>query len=130
MKPAGVALHGPCRNMDLEEQLDAAMTRLFAQARRQFGSDVKRYWMVEGNACPGCGFPVDIMSYKGKDALSLNAFIYRARGVLIGYPLCGCCAQKIFQAAEKNPGVQTDLHSVIEHNLITAYQRHLASLDA
>jgi len=106
------------------------MARLLAQARRQFGSAVKHYWMYDGDPCPGCGFPVDIMQYKGKDALSLNTFIYRPRGVLIGYPLCGRCAQQIFQAAEKNPGVQTALHAVIENNLIAAYQRHLASLDA
>jgi len=116
--------------MNEEEQAEAMMAQLFAQARRQFGKAVKSYWMYDGDPCPGCGFPVDVMEYKGQDALSLNAFIYRPRGVLIGYLLCGCCAQRIFQAAEKNPGVQTPLHSVIEQNLTKAYQRYLASLDA
>jgi hypothetical protein len=32
--------------------------------------------------------------------------------------------------AQKNPYVQTPLHAVIEQNLIKAYQRYLASLDA
>jgi hypothetical protein len=55
--------------------------------------------------------------------------VYRPRGMKIGFLVCGCCAQRIFQAAEKNPGVQTPLHSVIEQNLTRAYRRHLASLD-
>ncbi|MCB0062138.1 MAG: nucleotidyltransferase domain-containing protein, partial [Caldilineaceae bacterium] len=62
---------------------------------------------------------------KGQDALSLNAFIYRARGVLIGYFLCGQCAAKIHEAAAINPGKQIPLHTVIERNLVQAYRRHL-----
>ncbi len=115
---------------DAEEYADAALAQLFARATAQFGNAVKSYWVYDGDPCPGCGFPVEVMHYKGKDALSLNAFIYRPRGVLIGYILCGHCAQQIFDAAERNPGVQTPLHAVIEQNLIKAYQRRLASLDA
>jgi hypothetical protein len=117
-------------HMDTKDYSDAALAELFARAKAQFGSAVKSYWFYDGEPCPGCGFPVDAMQYKGQDALSLNAFIYRPRGVLIGYALCGLCARQIFQAAEKNPGVQTPLHSVIEANLTKAYQRYLASLDA
>jgi hypothetical protein len=116
--------------MKEEDQAEALLAQIFAQARRQFGGAVKRHWMYDGDPCPGCGFPVDVIEYKGENALSLNAFIFRPRGVLIGYLLCGRCAQRIFQAAEKNPGIQTSLHSVIEQNLIGAYQRYLASLDA
>jgi hypothetical protein len=50
--------------------------------------------------------------------------------MLIGYFLCSLCAQQIFEAAERNPGVQIPLHGVIERNLIAAYQRYLASQDA
>ena len=50
--------------------------------------------------------------------------------MLIGYFLCNLCAQQIFKAAERNPGVQIPLHDVIERNLITAYHRYLASQDA
>jgi hypothetical protein len=116
--------------MNEEEQVEALVAKMFALARRQVGKAVSSYWLYDGDPCPGCGFPVDAMEWKGGDALSLNAFIYRPRGVLIGYLLCGRCAEQIFRAAEKNPGVQTPLHSVIEANLIKAYQRYLASLDA
>ena len=70
------------------------------------------------------------MKIKGKDALSLNVFIYRPRGVLIGYFLCQRCATHIFNEAQKNPYEQTPLHTDIEQNLIAAYHNHLASLDA
>ena len=54
-------------------------------------------------------------------------FMYRERGVLIGYLLCGLCAQDIFKTSKKR---QTSMHDNIERNLISAYQKHLASLDA
>jgi hypothetical protein len=117
-------------DMDTQELVEELLTELFTRAKAQFGSAVKSYWFYDGDPCPGCGFPVDAMKYKGQDALSLNAFIYRPRGVLIGYLLCGLCAQQIFEMAQKNPYVQTPLHAVIEQNLIKAYQRYLASLDA
>lgn len=115
---------------DLNKQVDAMLTELFARAQAQFGNAVKGYWFYDGDSCPGCGSPVTAMKHKGKKALSLNAFIYRPRGVLIGYVLCGRCARHIFQAAQKNPYTQTQLHAVIEQNLTVAYKRHLASLDA
>jgi hypothetical protein len=113
-----------------DAQAEALVAQMFTLARRKFGKAVKGYWLYDGEPCPGCGFPIDAMEWKGSEALSLNAFIYRPRGVLIGYLLCGRCAQQIFQAAEKNPRVQTPLHSVIEGNLIRAYQRFLGSKDA
>ena len=116
--------------MNTKDQPDAMLALLFRQAKAQFGDAVKGFWFYDGDPCPGCGFSVDTMKYKGKEALSLNAFIYRPRGVLIGYVLCGLCAQQIFQAAERNPGVQIPLHAVIERNLTRAYQRYLASQDA
>ncbi len=106
------------------------LAELLTRSKAQFGDAVKGFWFYDGDPCPGCGFPVDAMKYKGEDALSLNAFIYRPRGVLIGYVLCGRCAQQIFQAAQQNPRVQTPLHAVIEQNLTKAYQRYLASQDA
>jgi hypothetical protein len=115
---------------DADEFLDAALAELFTRATAQFGNAVKSYWLYDGDPCPGCGFPVEVTHYKGKDALSLNAFIHRPRGVLIGYILCGRCALQIFEAAERNPGVQIPLHDAIEQALIKAYQRHLASLHA
>jgi hypothetical protein len=116
--------------MNERDYADAAMAGLLAQAKKQFGDAIKGFWFYNGDPCPGCGFPIDVTHYKGENALSLNTFIYRPRGMLIGYFLCGLCAQQIFKAAEHNPSVQIPLYSVIERNLITAYQRYLASLDA
>ena len=116
--------------MNATDQAEAMLAELFTRSKAQFGSAVKGFWFYDGDPCPGCGFQVDAMKVKGEEVLSLNAFIYRPRGMLIGYGLCGRCAQQIFQAAERKPGVQTPLHAVIEQNLIKAYQRYLASQDA
>jgi len=107
------------------------MDGLFRQAKMQFGNAAKGFWFYEDDLCPGCmQAPIDKMKYKGEDALSLNAFIYRERGILIGYFLCGLCAAYIFDHSEKHPGVQTPLHGRIEQNLIAAYHKHLSSLNA
>ena len=113
--------------MDTKDYADAMLAQMLALARKQFGNAIKGFWFYDGDPCPGCGFPIDVVRYKGQDALSLNTFIYRPRGMLIGYFLCSLCAQQILSAAERNPGVQISLHGVIERNLITAYQLHLAS---
>ncbi len=67
---------------------------------------------------------------KGENAVAINAFIYRPRGVLIGFFLGETCANFIFKEAEKNPYKQTPLRADIEQNLTAAYHKHLASLDA
>ena len=104
---------------------------LFTQAQAQFGDAVQSFWFYDSDLCPGClARPIDAMKIKGKDALSLNAFIYRPRGILIGYFLCQRCATYIFDEAQKNPYTQTPLHTDIEQHLIAAYHKHLASLDA
>jgi hypothetical protein len=107
------------------EATDDMLAQMFAQARAQFGSAIKGYWFYEPDPCPGCGQAVDAVKVKGQDALSLNGFIYRERGILIGYVLCGRCAKQIFQAAKVNPGKQIALHTTIETNLIKAYLQHL-----
>lgn len=108
-----------------QSQVDATLEQLYYQARLQFGDAIKGYWFYKPDPCPGCRRGIDAMRYKGKDALSLNAFIYRERGVLIGYFLCGECAAKIHEATATNPGKQIPLHTVIERNLVQAYRRHL-----
>ena len=113
-----------------EEYLNDVLAQLFRQAQAQFGKAVKYYWFHDGDGCPGCGGEIDAVKVKGKDAMSLNAFIYRERGVLIGYLLCSQCAKKIFRDTERNPRQQTALHADIEANLIKAYQNHFHSLDA
>ena len=111
--------------------VDDILGRLYTQAKAQFGNAIKSFWFYNGDLCPACmARPIGAIKFKGKDALAINAFIYRERGVLIGYFLCETCAKFIFKEAEKNPYKQTPLHADIERNLTTAYHKHLASLDA
>ncbi len=107
-------------------QIDELMGAFFAQARAQFGPAVKTYWFYAGDFCPGCSRPTDgMMKFKGKNALSLNAYIYRERGVLIGYLLCKTCARTIHTAAQTNPYRQIPLHTQIEQFLAAAYLHHI-----
>jgi hypothetical protein len=116
---------------DTRAAADQLLSTLFTQANAQFGDAVKSFWFHDGDLCPACMTrPIDAMTIKGRDALSLNAFIYRPHGVLIGYFLCKTCAGFIFKEAQENPYKQTPLHTEIERNLSDAYHRHLASLDA
>ncbi len=116
--------------MEVKEYADAVMAQTLVVARRQFRDAIKGFWFDEPDPCPGRGFPIDVMQHQGHDAFSINTFIYRPRGMLIGYQLCSLCAKQILEAAARNPGVQIPLHGVIERNLIAAYQRHLALRDA
>jgi len=110
---------------------DKLLNKLYMQAKAQFGAAIKSFWFYAGYLCPACTQrPIGVVKYKGKDALAINAFVYRERGVLIGYFLCETCATYIFKEAQKNPYRQTPLHADIERNLIAAYHKHLASLDA
>src|SRR5439155_1891890 len=95
-------------------EISDLLEQLFRQAQMQFGSAIKSRWFHDGDGCPGCGREIDAVKFKGKDTLSLNAFIFREHGVLIGYLLCGKCAKHIFRAAEKHPMRPTALHTVIE----------------
>lgn len=115
---------------EIDEQIEAALAQLFMQTHAQFGDAIKGYWFNDSEICPGCGRKVDLMKYKGEAAMSLNAFIYRKPGILIGYFLCGRCAKQIFRDAKKNPGQQTERHDQIEANLIKAYQQHISSMNS
>ena len=104
---------------------------LFTQAKAQFGNAVKSFWFYDGDLCPAClRNSIGVVKFKGEDALAINAFMYRERGILIGYFLCETCAVYIFDEAEKHPYRQTALHADIESNLATAYHKHLMSLNA
>ena len=113
-----------------DDYAENVLAQMFQQAHAQFGDAVKSHWFHGSEICPGCEIEVDAMKFKGKEALSLNAFIYRERSVLIGYLLCGRCASKIMRDAEKNPYKETPLHAKIEKNLIEAYKRYVRTLDA
>ena len=91
--------------------------------KAQFGDAAKAYWVYDGDLCPCClKRKIDEMMYEGKKALSINAFMYRERGVLIAYMLCGQCATDIMAQSKNGP---TSMHKSIEANLINAYLRHL-----
>jgi len=116
---------------DSKAAADQVLNTFFKQAKAQFGDAVKSFWFYDGDLCPACmARPIGKIKFKGEDALAINAFIYRPRGVLIGYFLCETCAKFIFKEAEKNPYKQTPLHAEIERNLTAAYHKYLASLDA
>ena len=116
--------------MNANEYAEATLAQYFLQAQAQFGDAVKAHWFYDGDACPGCGGVIDAMQIEGEEAISLNGFIYRKRGVLIGYVLCSRCATQIFEAAKRNPGRQTARHATIEANLSKAYDKYMGSLDA
>jgi len=108
-----------------KKEISELLEVIYRQAQVQFGSAIKSRWLHDGNDCPGCGRKIDAMKFKGKNALSINAFIFREHGVLIAYLLCGKCARYIFRESEKNPDAQTTLHNEIEKNLKQAFVRHL-----
>jgi len=102
---------------------------MFEKARAQFGDVIQTHWFYPG-PCPGCGREIDAITIEDMEAISLNAYIYRKRGALIGYFLCSRCSQRIHRAAQRHPGRPTSLHGVIEANLKSAYDRYRAATDA
>ncbi len=125
----------PQRHNNSAEETKAAADKLlkvmFDQGRAQFGDAVKAFWFYEDEFCPGCAVrPIGTMKIKGEDSVAINGFMYRQRGVLIGYFLCGTCATYIHGEAKKNPYKETSLHTDIERNLIAGYHKHLKSLNA
>lgn len=93
---------------------------VFKKAQSQFGDAIKSRWFHGLDPCPGCGKKIGAMKWKGQDAMSLNAFIFREHGVLIGYLLCGKCGKKVIKSTETTP-----LHLKIEETLKKEFLRHL-----
>ena len=116
--------------MNTDEYAEDILAQMFLQAKAQFGSAVNSFWLYGSDSCPGCRSKVDVLKVKGKNALSLNGFIYRKRGVLIGYILCSRCAKAIFRDAKRNPSQETARQMVIELSLINGYHRYMNSLDS
>lgn len=116
---------------DPKSEAEKILELMYLQGKAQFGDAVKSFWLYDGNFCPGClARPIGTFKMKGEDAMAINGFMYRSRGVLIGYFLCETCATYIFKEAKKHPYTQTPLHGDIERNLAEAYHRYLLSLDA
>jgi len=107
-----------------EKEVADLLEQLFRQAQRQFGSAVKTRWFHDGDDCPGCGREIDGVKFKGRDMLSLNAFIFREHGVLIAYLLCSKCVKYIIKKSKKDPTGTTPLHVKIEKNLKEAFLKH------
>ena len=116
--------------METQTYADKVLAEMLRLANVRFGNAIKGFWFYAPDDCPGCQDAITAGKYQGKDAVSLNTFIYRKTGILIGYFLCKRCAGQIFRAAQKQPMVETPLHGKIEENLIAAYQRHVGSLAA
>lgn len=108
-----------------DKEIADLLEMIFRQSQMQFGSAIKSRWLHDGDDCPGCGREVKAMKFKGKNALSLNAFIFREHGVLIAYLLCGKCARYVLRESKANPFGQTPLHTEIEKTLKTAFLKHL-----
>jgi hypothetical protein len=53
--------------------------------------------------------------------------MYRKRGIIIAYFLCGDCATAILAHTVYE---KTSRHEAIEANLVSAYERHIGSMDA
>lgn len=90
---------------------------LFWRMKMQLGGVIESRWFYTADGCPGCGKAIKGMKWKGKDALSINTFIYREQKVLIGYLLCGKCARYVHKASETDQNTKTELHETIEKNL-------------
>lgn len=103
---------------------------MYAQGKAQFGDAMKGFWLYDGDLCPAClQNPIGVVNFKGKETLSLNGFMYRERGILIGYFLCEACTLFIHEHAQKHPYQETPLHAKIEANLKGAYRRYLSTLN-
>ena len=116
--------------MQPNDPIDDALAQMFLQMHAHFGDAIKSYWFNDSGICPGCGRQVGVVKHKGKDAVSLNAFIYREVGVLIGYFLCQRCMKEVFRTAKRTPGQQGPRHDAIEANLMAAYQQYVSALDS
>jgi hypothetical protein len=102
--------------------VDKMLFVMYQRAKAQFGNAIQSFWFHDSDICPCCNLrPVGEIRYKGEKAVSLNTFIYRQRGVLIGYFLCETCAKQILKDAQKHPYTQTSFHTAIEKNLIAAF---------
>lgn len=112
----------------MDSERDDFFEGILDMMKAHFGNAARAFWVYDGDLCPCCRTrKIDIMDYQGKKALSINAFMYRDMGVLIGYMLCGRCANSIMAQCKNGP---TSMHSSIEDNLTDAYLCYLNSQDA
>ncbi len=102
---------------DEKDYADELLAQLAAFGEARFGNAIKEYWFYGGELCPACvKRSAGALRHKGHNAVSLNCYMYRDRGVLIGYLLCGPCARKVLRRSSEG-----EIHKRIERNLIAAY---------
>jgi len=106
----------------MDHKIEALLDHVCTQSKIQFGDAVESTWIYDRKNCPGCGKGASYKSRPGK-ALSINAFLYRPQGVLIGYILCKKCGVKVRRTTRK-----ALLHTTIEHTLSNAYLADADSL--
>lgn len=103
-------------------EIVALFDDLYHRLKMQSGGVIRSRWFHTEADCPGCGKKLTNMKYEGKNAISLNTFIFREHGVLIGYLLCGKCAKQLFKKDE-DPLKHLPLHDAIEKTLKASYLR-------
>lgn len=97
-----------------------------------FANQVKGFWFYDSDLCPGClqSLEKDAMDFTEDDTISLVSYVYRERGVLIGYILCRSCMTRLGEQKRLHPEEEAPLQKTILENLIAAYHKHLQSLNA
>ncbi len=56
-----------------DKEIDELLELIFQQAKVQFGPAIRSRWIHDVNRCPGCGGEINVLQFKKKNALSLNA---------------------------------------------------------
>ena len=103
--------------MEDNPEIISAVYALFDNAKKTYGDAVENYWFNDSENCPACSKKIDMMEFREKSAISLNAFIYRDMDTLIAYFLCGRCAKEIFRKSKQSKIIYPKL----EENLKKAY---------
>lgn len=113
-----------------EKYAEEILSNLFRDARMHFGNAIRSHWFYDRDDCPGCGSEVDALEKDGERLVSINAYIHRERGVLIGYFLCSRCLKDIQAMQQRGPLGRSPLHENIEATIVAAYRDYIGSLDA
>ncbi len=64
---------------------EGVLKMMYEQGKAQFGKAMKGFWLYDDDLCPAClQNPAGEVNFQGEKALSINGFMYRERGILIG----------------------------------------------
>ncbi|HBE83101.1 MAG TPA: hypothetical protein DDW24_10020 [Blastocatellia bacterium] len=56
-----------------DKEIAELLELIFQQAKMQFGPAIRSRWLHDVNGCTGCGGVINVLKFKNKYALSLNA---------------------------------------------------------